>query len=171
MIENLKKMFDFFYLREGETKEEYIKRVQKRGIELLNGIECTLEESVNYTALSICKSFRLEVSKKHEFFGLTNEEIDLDNSSPTDFEKHVFELYFNNLDETEFDKQKKLIWDMIKHNLDVRSKDKETEKKFDVNEQTLYERLLKDETFIGKYGDLNAEYHSEKVNKKRFSKK
>ena len=92
-------MFSFFKLNNGETKKEYKKRVTTRGQEIFDGINCTLEETINLKALWECRAEIITINNKIEFGTLTKDEFYLRKGNAKDYEKYIYAVFFNHLDE------------------------------------------------------------------------
>jgi len=167
VTEELKKMFDFFYLIKGETKKEYKRRVEKRANEILNGIDCTLEETINLRALIKC---RMPIVKLGSIIIPTeaDELVDKFKGNAKEYEEATFMRHFDNLDEEEFKKVKEQLWNETADKLD-----KETHRDYTwtYQDECLYNALNAAEEAEKEYGDLNAEEAKEKVNRKRFAHK
>lgn len=168
MVEELKKMFDFFYLRNGETKKEYKRRVEKRGTELLNGVNCSLEETINFIALCECKTHIFRSGSHHMYLILGDNEMELNDENEKDYEKFVFARFFDDLDKEKFEQRKKNAWDKIRVRLDKEDSKREQERHQAHFEECYREKLLDDDALIKEYGDLNADEQSRKINRKRF---
>ena len=70
-------MFSFFKLNSSENKKEYKKRILTRSQEILDGINCTLEETITLKALWECRAEIITINNKIEFGTLTKEELNL----------------------------------------------------------------------------------------------
>lgn len=115
MIEELKRMFSFLYLIESETKEEYENRVKQRMGEIIQGVNCSLEETINFKALYSCKADLIEVDNKIMSMTLSKEEIALKDGNAKDFEKFVFARFIDHLDEREFIRKKFEFWNEVRN--------------------------------------------------------
>lgn len=117
MIEELKRMFSFLYLIEGERKKEYKKRTQQRGTEILNGINCSLEETVNLRALYACRARFIRLGQKIIPINaeVSEHEINCRLGYAKDFEKFVFAMFFDHLDEEEFILERSTFYDEVRN--------------------------------------------------------
>ncbi len=149
MINELKKMFDFLKLRKGETKKDYKKRINERGNEILNGINCSLEEQVNLKALCNMSPAVLRFKEKLIFLRITEDEYDARKGNAKDYEKYVFATLFNDFDEEEFKEHKRRIYNELVNNYYV--KQNEYENMLYSVEEKFFDKLLADEKIEKQY--------------------
>lgn len=164
VTEELKKMFDFFYLIKGERKKEYKIRVEKRANEILNGIDCTLEETINFRALVKC---RMPIVKLGSIIIPTeaDELIDKFKGNAKEYEEATFMRHFDNLDEEEFKKTRQQLWDEEANKLE---KGTNQVYSWTYQDECLYNALNAAEEAEKEYGDLNADETKRKIEQKRF---
>ena len=90
--DELREQFSFLRRQPYENKKEYKRRVLARGQELFDGINCTLEESIRFRALSNCRAevLIIHIDGKQTILGdISPEEYALKKGKAKDFEKFV----------------------------------------------------------------------------------
>ena len=95
--DELREQFSFLRRQPYENKKEYKRRVLERGQELFDGINCTLDESIRFRALSNCRAVVLITNDdgKQMILGDINlEEYALKKGNAKDFEKFVDLIFF-----------------------------------------------------------------------------
>ena len=157
MVDELKRMFSFLELINGETKTEYKARIRKRGTEILNGINCTLEETINLKALYETKATIITFNGKIIHSDLSKDEYDYRKGNARDYEKYVYSVFFGHLDEEEFLKKKSMMWDKY-----LKMYEKNNEDDFYDETHSFY-MLLEDEKLEEQYGERQTRENISKV--------
>ena len=112
--DELREQFSFLRRQPYENKKEYKRRVLARGQELFDGINCTLEESIRFRALSNCRAEVLIIKNngKQTILGdISSEEYALKKGNAKDFEKFIDLLFFEHLEEKKFQSEKERLFD------------------------------------------------------------
>ena len=112
--DELREQFSFLRRQPYENKKEYKRRVLARGQELFDGINCTLEESIRFRALSNCRAevLIIHIDGKQTILGdISPEEYALKKGKAKDFEKFVDLIFFEHLDEKKFQSEKERLFD------------------------------------------------------------
>ena len=156
-------MFSFFKLNNGETKKEYKKRVTTRGQEIFDGINCTLEETINLKALRECRAEIITINNKIEFGTLTKDEFYLRKGNAKDYEKYIYAVFFNHLDENKFKIIKERLYDEV---IQGYNKDKINNQFFGSYDYYLYQKLSDEEKLEEQYGERITRESKQKIIKK-----
>lgn len=143
-------MFSFFKLNSSENKKEYKKRILTRSQEILDGINCTLEETITLKALWECRAEIITINNKIEFGTLTKEELNLSKGNAKDYEKYIYAVFFNHLDENKFKTTKERLYD---ETIQEYNKDKINNQIFGSYDYHLYQKLIDEEELEEQYGD------------------
>lgn len=98
--EKLQEEFSFLKRQPHEDKDEYKRRLRKRSQELLDGKNCTLEESIWFKSLYNC-GVSLKRSKHNNLI----------NGNAKDIEKYIDLIFFEHLDEKMFQREKARLYD------------------------------------------------------------
>ena len=112
--DELREQFSFLRRQPYENKKIYKRRVLARGKELFDGINCTLDESIRFRALSNCRAevFIINIAGKQTILGdISPEEYALKKGNAKDFEKYIDLIFFEHLDEKMFQREKARLYD------------------------------------------------------------
>ena len=112
--DELREQFSFLRRQSYENKKAYKRRIMARGQELFDRKNCTLEESINFRALSNCRAefVILHIDGERVVIGdITPEEYALKKGTAKDFERYVDIIFFRNFDEKKFYEERNILYD------------------------------------------------------------
>lgn len=140
--------FSFMKALPNENYVEAKKRIEERGTEILQGINCSVDEMISLKALYKCKAKAIFIGDEKEedkalvFSDLTKAERELEGNDITGF---LNVLFFAHIDEEEYRREKGRLWDEVNE----RYLQGEIERDASMHEEDeLQTRIIDEETLI-----------------------